>query len=145
MEIQQRKNLMVGDWVLWKNKPVQLVMIDGHIWSFNHVDINIAYCNDFGDGIERHDLSSISPIPLTKAIMFANGFESNGCKGVLVHKTDKDLKVYYEIDHFAGDNNDWVVKEWSVVGIAGIETVHEYQHYLRLVGKSDFADNFKVK
>lgn len=86
----------------------------------------------------------LQPYVLTKEILFANGFVSNGSKGVLVHKTDRKLRVFYEIDHFEGPDNDWIVKSWDVIGIVGFEYVHDFQHYLRLIERGEMADNFKV-
>lgn len=130
------KDYMVGDWILSEHQfPMKVVSVST---DYLYADFE----GNEGDFFEFDEKFMPKPIPLTKEIMFANGFKSNGYKGNLVHKTDKDLKVYYDIDHFEGA--DWIVKEWSVIGISGIEYVHEYQHYLRLVGKTDFADNFKI-
>lgn len=130
------KDYMVGDWIATEHGFPMRVTAVGEDYIYADFEGNE------GDVFEFDEKYMPNPIPLTKEIMFANGFENNGCRGVLVHKTDKDLKVYYDIDHFEG--TDWIVKKWDVVGIFGIEYVHEYQHYLRLVGKSDFADSFKI-
>ncbi len=108
---------------------------EGWNWSAHPINPEDAEKFDSFDDLE--------PIPLTKEIISANGFKYGGYDGMLEHKDHKNLKVYYKIDHFEG--SDWIVKYWEVIGIAGIEYVHEFQHYLRLVGFSDFADNFKIK
>lgn len=131
------KDYMVGDWILSEHQfPMQVASVGK---DYLYADFE----GNEGDVFEFGEKNLPKPIPLTKEIMFANGFESYGCKGALSHIDDKQLHVYYDIDHF--DGTDWIVKEWSVVGIAGIKYVHEYQHYLRLVGKADFADNFKIE
>lgn len=54
---------MLGDWVLWKNKNVQIVRTCALVYSFGHIDVGLAHCNDY-NVIECHDISKISPIPL---------------------------------------------------------------------------------
>lgn len=66
-------DLQIGDWVKWKDRYVQIAAISGIVYSFGHIDVELAHC---GDGlIERHDLKSISPIPLTPEILKNNGFK----------------------------------------------------------------------
>lgn len=66
------EELMVGNWVLWKNKPVQIAQISGIKYSFGHIDVELAHC---GSGfLESHDIKSISPIAITPEILEKNGF-----------------------------------------------------------------------
>ena len=118
--------LMIGDW--YYDKELQKKR------QFHQ----LQFAEDYGNPTYHLDLE---PIYLTKEILFANGFERTGCKGVLSHNKH-NIKVFYEIDHFEGA--DRIVKEWSVLGIMGIEFVHEFQHYLRLVNYTELADNFKI-
>lgn len=74
MEEKEMKaeELQIGDWVLWKNKPVQIAQISGIKYSFGHIDVGLAHC---GSGfLESHDIKSISPIPITPEILKKNGF-----------------------------------------------------------------------
>ena len=63
--------LMVGNWVLWKGKPVQVARVSGVVYEFGHIDVTLAHCNDNGI-LESHDIKSISPIPLTDEILDKN-------------------------------------------------------------------------
>ena len=128
-------DLMIGDWVLWKNRYVQIVRISGIVYSFGHIDILLAHCNDVGDGIETHDISKIFPIPLTAEI-----FEKNGW-------------VYTEYCHEYQDGKIIIQSRppYMWIRINGInieafkcEYVHQYQHLLRLFGLDELANNFKV-
>lgn len=88
-------DLMTLDWVLWKNKYVQVVETSAIVYSFGQIDVRLAYCNDDGDGIEKHDISKISPIPLTPEILEKNGWhfdltpyekDLNECCGMSIDK-----------------------------------------------------------
>ena len=67
------EELMIGDWFLWKGKPVQVASVSGVKYSFGHIDITLAHCND-KKLLETHDIKSIQPIPLTPEILEKNGF-----------------------------------------------------------------------
>ena len=67
------EELQIGDWVLWKNKPVQIAQISGIKYSFGHIDVVLAHCND-GNILESHDIKSIEPIPINPEILLKNGF-----------------------------------------------------------------------
>ena len=122
---------MVGDWVQWKDKYVQIAAISGIVYSFGHIDVELAHC---GSGfIERHDLKSISPIPLTLEILGLNGFECIESKGEIAPKRG-DFKM----------DNRWCEEGFSWNGIA-VVYVHQLQHALRLCGLHELANNFKVE
>ena len=53
------KDLMIGDWVMWKNRKVQIARVGGIVYSFGHIDVTLAYCND-DKILETHDIKSIS-------------------------------------------------------------------------------------
>ena len=146
-------DLMIKDWVLWKNRYVQVVRISGIVYSFGHIDTLLAHCNDVGDGIETHDISKISPIPLTTEILEKNGWIQ--CK----YETCKSLYEYkgLHLRHtmIKRSNGRWVANvngnvekfhdeyTHSFLRI-NVFYVHELQHALRLCGLIDLADNFKV-
>lgn len=67
------EELQIGDWVLWKNKPVQIAQISGIKYSFGHIEVVLAHCND-DNLLESHDIKSIEPIPITPEILERNGF-----------------------------------------------------------------------
>lgn len=134
--------LMIGDWVLWKNKPVQVVRVSGIKYEFGHYDVLLAYCNGYGDGIETHDISSISPIHLTVEILEKNGFIPSP------HKWDlqsKDETYPYEI-HLEDEGHFMYceIKSYDAFMQIKICDVHEFQHALRLCGLNELADNFKI-
>lgn len=132
--IMKATDLMIGDWVLWKNRNVQIVRTCALVYSFGHTDVWLAHCND-DNNIECHDLSKISPIPLTYEILKKNGW--------------KDAEFWCE---YQEDNNSIQACLPDMRGrINGIEIehfkceyVHQYQHLLRLCGLNELADNFKV-
>ena len=62
---------MVGNWLLWKNKKVQIARVSGIVYSFGQIDVVLAHCND-EHLLEMHDIKSISPIPLTEEILEKN-------------------------------------------------------------------------
>lgn len=131
-------DLMIGDWVLWKNRNVQIVRTCALVYSFGHIDIWLAHCND-DNNIECHDLSKISPIPLTPEILEKNGF---------VFRADNDT-MYGE--YYLHNQSTFAIKMFNgyLVGMCMSEDlefhyVHELQHALRLCGLDELADNFKV-
>lgn len=117
------EELMVGNWVMWKNKAVQVASISGIVYSFGHVDVTLAHCNE-SNLLETHDIKSISPIPLTFEILEKNGFDCGSKKWVLPrYQTDKYFGLvmdesgayYFEAFH-------------------KIQFVHELQNVMRLCG-----------
>lgn len=65
------EELMVGDWVMWKNRQVQIARVSGIVYSFGQIDVTLAHCND-DNLLETHDIKSVSPIPLTEEILKKN-------------------------------------------------------------------------
>ena len=128
-------DLMIKDWVLWKNRYVQIARISGIVYSFGHIDILLAYCNDVGDGIETHDISKISPILLTPEILEKNGWERNG--------------IFMEKRIDENTNLSWTDICGSVLSqgkyyMCDCNYVHTLQHALRLCGFDELANNFKI-
>lgn len=126
--------LMIGDWVKWKNKYVQVASVSGIVWSFGHIGVGLAYCND-DHLLESHDIKSISPIPLTPEILEKNGW--------------KEAQFWHEYQD--GKNTMQACLPDMRGRINGIEIqyfkceyVHQYQHLLRLCGLNEMADNFII-
>lgn len=124
--------LMIGDWVMRKDtqKPYKIKAIRSD-----------KYCYDNDNFIATdaaEDWSSMSyyePIPLTAEILEKNGWEHFGIfmeTRVDEHTrfgwTDRYGAVLYRNTHYMCDCKD----------------VHTLQHALRLCGRNDLADNFKV-
>lgn len=124
------KDYMVGDWILSEHQfPMKVVSVGT---DYLYADFE----GNEGDVFEFDEKCMPKPIPLTKEIIYANGFE-RGHRGEQVHK-NKGLKIYYEVIGFKDAG-------WIGRGIDdGIIFVHELQHFLRLVGKEDLADNLKI-
>ena len=116
------EELMIGDWVLWKNKKVQIASVSGIVYSFGHVDVTIAHCND-ESLLETHDIKSISPIPLTEEIL-ENNFPI---------PTD-GLSWFPEEGGF---NCHTYVPNCEINAFGLFRFVHELQHALRLCGIKD--------
>ena len=128
-------DLMIKDWVLWKNRYVQIVQISGIVYSFGHIDILLAHCNDVGDGIETHDISKISPIPLTAEILEKNGWERNG----IFMKKRIDENTHLRWADICGS----VLSQGNYY-MCDCKYVHTLQHALRLCGFDELANNFKI-
>ena len=127
---------MIGDWVLWKNRYVQIARISGIVYSFGHIDILLAHCNDVGDGIETHDISKISPIPLTAEILEKNGWkQTEYCHEYQYGKNTIQCRLPYMVGRINGID----IENFKC------EYVHQYQHLLRLFGLDELANNFKIR
>ena len=127
-------DLMILDWVLWENKYVQVVSTSAIVYSFGQIDVRLAYCNDDGDGIESHDISKISPIPLTPEIL-----EKNGWKETAYWHEYQDGKNTIQccLPDMRGIINEIEIEHFEC------KYVHQLQHLLRLCGLDELADNFK--
>lgn len=140
------KELVIGDWIYdchdyynrgMKKKPTQLDR-EGLI------DL-LCYCTSHDD----LDLGCMSqPIPLTKEILEANGFEKREKKYVYgdINKLEDVASMWYSdfthnrmIFNLYGKNGIIDYYPWGIV------FVHQLQHALRLCGFNELADNFKVE
>lgn len=136
------EDLMVGDWVMWKEKPVQVARVSGVVYSFGHIDVTLAHCNDSGL-LETHDTKSISPIPITAEILEKNGwrgkshtqwkFFRNGCDelNILLGKNYTQVE-YLNMIYNPEDNAE--VNYGHNFEFPRTIYVHELQHVLRLCG-----------
>ena len=121
--------LMVDDWVLWKDKPVQIARVSGVVYSFGHIDVTLAHC---GNGVlETHDIKSISPIPLTPEILEKNGFNNVIWQGEASWSYHEN-EVYVCISGRSGGIKHFGYNGWD--SKIAIFSVHELQHALKLCG-----------
>lgn len=116
--------LMIDDWVLWKDKPVQIARVSGVVYSFGHIDVTLAHC---GNGVlETHDIKSISPIPLTPEIIEKNGFVDEMSNHA--YRTDN-----YHVCYYCADARLSINKYGAILDVHCFY-VHQLQHALRLCG-----------
>ena len=126
-------DLMLGDWVLWNNRYVQIVRTCAYA-CYNGHRVWLAHCND-DNFIEWHDISTISPIPLTHEIL-----EKNGWKETQYWHEYQDGKNTIQccLPDMRGVINGIEIEHFKC------EYVHQYQHLLRLCGLDELADSFKI-
>ena len=153
-------DLMLGDWVLWKNRYVQIVRTCAVVYSFGHRDVWLAHCNDDND-VECHDMSTISPIPLIPEILEKNGFDPETFltsewgkevyfkefPGCVVEPDNPGKYIFGTTFHWNKTGGDGSPIDWGTMyesSIHNLQYVHELQHALRLCGLNELADNFKV-
>lgn len=96
---------------------------------------------NLGEGKEEVDNSAFKPIPLTAEILKNNGFTDVGdgyyqneeqCCGVELLNT---FMFYVYVNDYDND---------ECHDVAQVFYVHQLQHALRLVEKSEMADNLKI-
>lgn len=115
--------LMVGDYVIRKNVPKEILIVD----TIDSIR-DIVYLDLDGLGITEK-IENIEPIPLTQKILGQNGFELQRDKSEL-----GTLDTYWlgsELGAFRIhrlNNGDYQF------GLAKIKYVHQLQHALRLCG-----------
>lgn len=134
------EELMVGDWVMWKNRQVQIASVSGIVYSFGHIDVVLAHCND-DKLLENHDIKSVSPIPLTPEILEKNGFKNTSVVTIGTRKmrwVSDDTRT--EITIWMDDTlpmeivkNVYYEDEVSYT-LPFPGTVSQFQHTLRLCG-----------
>ena len=125
-------DLMVDNWVLWHNKFVQVAEVSGIAYSFGQQDVILAHCNKDGT-LEKHDISSISPIELTNEIFEDNGWVFNNLPFV-------NAWEQYGISI----SSDFRVSFGQNVSIE-VRYVHQLQKLLNMCGLKKEAKNFKLK
>ncbi len=129
--IMKENELMLGDWVYWRNLPIKLTRKDFH----EPVRNEEMYELDFFD--------TIKPIPLTEDILKANGF-------IKVHHAGTGATEEYD-DYITNGflcrhtTEDWKDTHFCIPD-TGLQLlyVHELQHVLRLC-RLGGADNFKIE
>ena len=132
------KELMIGDYVdvSGHGNPIELGIVKeiyGGGYDGNpEMTITIKDC----DGIFAEN--EISPIELTKEFFLKNGFAK-------LSRDDRVTKFYnrnntaLRVNIYPPENR----VRFRVDGIV-VNYVHEFQHYLRLVNLSDYANNLKI-
>ena len=115
-------DLMVGDWVKYKDRTVVQIARVGDV---SPMDAPI-YCHTQMEGYFPCQLDDISPIPLTAEILEKNGFKYNDIPIVLGWEQ-------YGLTLYRGGDGFLINCGQNVALI--INYVHELQHALRLCGE----------
>ena len=126
-------DLMLRDWVAYEGIPSQVIMISLEGVAMIVKEEQIIYINS----------EQLKPIPLTEEVFKLNGFNSlqiTALPHIVIYKIKIDETNYFTLDEM---NKHFYVPFCE--GVADINYVHELQHYLRLIGLTDLADNFKIK
>lgn len=108
------KELMIGDWVMntHNRKPEQVCEIRERMVMLDYNDL--------------YDYDEIEPIPLTDAILKANGFEYHHKNfAALSHVHPFQLKMV----EWPDENG---IGLWMIGGLFKIRYVHELQHAMKL-------------
>lgn len=118
--------LMIGDWVNINLSP------DSHDNIFpTHITIDNLIALERGYDVK------IEPIPLTEAILKANGWEVlSNYSGETYYSEDGEFGLDFHNGKFR------LIIRYRVVII---DYVHQLQHILHLCGLTDLADNFTIK
>lgn len=90
--------------------------------------------------------STFDPIPLTKEMLKANGFEYDG---MFWHYGNEFGRVFVrfcsiEEDNMSEEAYNYYVNHWIFDENFRIDYAHELQHALRLCGLNELADNFII-
>lgn len=123
---------MVGDWVWTIGHPVQVEAINRH---------KIGYLKKYWKNFEY-----VEPIPLTSEMLELNDIKKRGDKYVILGRENEkqwyvsleDLKPQYDFLFITSSDRNLNVR-------GQIRYIHELQHFLRLCGLNELADNFKLQ
>ena len=123
------EELMIGDYVQWKDRCVRVASVSGIVYSFGQQDVVLQGCND-DKLLESHLIECISPIPLTHEFMAKNFGENKG-RGYFYFDDFIELSIWevndgtflVECDHveFSSMPGEQVM----------VSSVHQLQHFLR--------------
>ena len=133
------KELMIGDYVdvSGHGNPIELGIVKEIYDGGNEMTITIKDCIIKNcDGIFAEN--EISPIELTEEFFLKNGY-AKLYRDKHVTRLYNRNNIRMTVDIFPPEN----YVRFSVDGIE-INYVHEFQHYLRLVKLSDYANNLKI-
>lgn len=132
----EAKELMIGDWVIYQCNPLRVQ----HIYNDGYDDIvaEITGENADEDGLYEEvyyvRLNDCSPIPLTAEILVDNGWHYD-----------------YELHHWWHKGVEFMIFENDANGFyccfitsIDLSDIHKLQQLLRLCGREDLADNFKI-
>ena len=140
MNIEEIRNLSLGDWVSWGNHSIRIteLMYGGVKGVFNHQELSNWLTID-----------DVEPIPLTQSLLEANGFKVDGY-AILNLQDGKWLEYYFHEHRFSMYYEG--IDEWQnhsqvrdIIHRSQPFYVHELQHSLRLCGLNDLADHFKIE
>ena len=117
------EKLMIGDWVLYKDKPIM-------VWEIDEYYDRINTEPDGYNSIRWIEISDIKPILLTPEILEQNGFVKDNC-GEMTLELDDALGT---TEIVLVPSYDGVYYWWKVSNelITKIKSIHELQHVLRL-------------
>ena len=117
--------LMIGDYVIRKNAPKEILIVDA-IDSIS----NIVYLDLDGLGITEK-LENIEPIPLTQKILEKNGFYHEYNVGYVMEEYENEI-IYNLWDH----KLRILKNREQILNLEYFDEmcVHELQHVLRLCG-----------
>jgi hypothetical protein len=120
------KDLMIGDWVLYRGDPIM-------IWEIDEYYDRVNTEPDGYNGITCVEISDINPIPLTPEILEKNGFVRHAAyDGWLISDDNGGGIIEYRTDYFDGMLRiNYTKKPFSKISIK-LKHVHELQHALRL-------------
>ena len=119
--------LMIGDWILYGDKPVKVLQLS-----------------------ENGKYDWVKPIPLTYEILKKSGFKKTALKEPnttnLVSKWwSKQGEIYIKEYYLARSREiTYVVGGDHHMRIENIYMVHQLQHALRICGLDELADNLKI-
>lgn len=132
----EAEELMIGDWYMNSAKePCKVVKNFGDtVWGEG---------NDVADSTDNP-----LPILLTEEILKANGFVAT-CGDFIVYRKNDFEKVVLRFcsedeDDMSEKAYNYYVNHWVVDENYRMDYVHQLQHFLRLCGLNELADNFKV-
>lgn len=116
--------LMIGDYVIRKNVPKEILIVD----TIDSIR-GIVYLDLDGLGITEK-IENIEPIPLTQKILEKNGFVKSKYGEMVLDEELGTSEIYIVLE----PNYDEAYYWWRVNNelITKIKNVHELQHMLRL-------------
>lgn len=128
------KELMIGDYVdvSGHGNPIELGIVEEVSDVGNETTIGLKDCSGILAGNE------ISPIELSKEFFLKNGYTE-------LYR-DNHVTRLYNRNYIGLRVNIYPPENYVRFRVDGIDInyVHEFQHYLRLVNLSDYANNLKI-
>lgn len=135
------KELMVGDYVDLSNNDSNIVLgiVKGLFTKWNGYFIGIDEIGKDKNAAFEHCRTGeeIQPILLSEEFFLQNGFVKLYADKHIVRLYNHDNRL--RVNVYPPEN----FTRFRVGGI-DINYVHEFQHYLRLVNLSDYANNLKI-
>lgn len=124
------KELMIGDYVdvSRHGNPIELDIIQEVSDVGSETTIGLEKCSGIFAGNE------ISPIALTEELFLKNGFKELCRTEYSTRLYNSDLYLRVTITR----ENRFTCNQ------IGVNYVHEFQHYLRMIGLSEMANNLKL-